>query len=53
MEPDFLLQYPNMFKTGKKNTDSSGIMEAFTGEHRKDFLVVMQNKMVCSPKILT
>ena len=36
LEPNFLLKYLNMFKIGKKNIDSFGIMEIFIDEYRKD-----------------
>ena len=37
LEPEFLLKNPGIFKAGKKDADSPGIMEAFSGPYRDDF----------------
>ena len=44
LEPDFLLKNPGIFKAGKKDADSSGIMEALSGPYRDDFLQAMINE---------
>ena len=45
LEPDFLLRNPNLFKAGKKDADSPGIMEALSGPYREDFLQGMKNEI--------
>ena len=34
-----------MFKTGKKDTDSSAIMKVFSGEHRNEFIMAIQSEI--------
>ena len=43
--PDFLLRNPNLFKAGKKDADSPGIMEALSGPYREEFLQGMKNEI--------
>ena len=43
--PDFLVRNPNLFKAGKKDADSPGIMEALSGPYRDDFLQGMKNEI--------
>ena len=39
------MRNPNMFKTGKKNIDFSSIMETLSGEHRNDFIIIIQSEI--------
>ena len=45
LEPDFLMRNPNLFKAGKKDADTPGIMEALSGPYRDDFLQGMQKEI--------
>ena len=39
------MKNPNMFKAGKKDKDSPGIIEALTGPYRTEFLTTMQTEV--------
>ena len=45
LEPDFLLRKPNIFKAGKKETHSLGIMKTLSGPCREEFLQGMKNEI--------
>ena len=45
LQPDFMMRNPGMFKAGKKDADTPGIMEALSGPYRDEFMDAMQKEI--------
>ena len=46
LAPDFFLRNPNLFKAGKKDADTPGMMEALSGPHREEFMEAMKQEIL-------
>ena len=46
LAPDFFLRNPILFKAGKKDADTPGMMEASSGPHREEFMEAMKQEIL-------